>query len=139
MEKFLASPYFKYFFVPLITSFLCIFVKWVSRNDRFISFRKEDLAVGLELTVASIIIFITDSVNLADTLVNKHGDQILQEKYVTIPWIILAFIVGLWGISTIVRKWGWKNENDLNIFCGIIAPNMFGIISLIFVVSWIGK
>ena len=135
----LSSLYFKYFIVPLITSFLCIFVKWVSKNDRFITFKKGDLAVGLEMIVASLIIFITDSVNLSTEIIKNKENQVLQGKLMAIPWVLLAFIMGLWGVSTIIRRWGWKNENELNLFWGIIFPDIVGVLILIFIVNWIGK
>jgi len=44
MAKVLAEVYFVYFIVPLIGVFLPITLKIISRNDRFSTFRKNDLA-----------------------------------------------------------------------------------------------
>lgn len=89
--------------------------------------------------VASIIIFITDSVSLANEVIRTKNNIVLQNKLVAIPWILLAFTIGLWGISTLVRKLGWKNETELNIFWGIFVPDIFGLLTLVFIVIWIGK
>ena len=136
--RFLANPYFLNFFVPLIAVGLSVFLKYVSRNDRHKAFSKEDLAVGLDLAVTALLIFITDSVFLARNISKPSPPQALIEKAMAIPWLSLIFLLGIWGISTLVRKLGWQEEGKLKIFWGIVVPNFFGILVLIFVVNWIG-
>lgn len=140
-QNLFGTEFFKHFCIPLITTYLCIFIKTVSRNDKYKNFKKEDLAVGIELAVTSLIIFITDSANLSKIMADQTNRDLLhlQTKYELMPWIILAFAIGLWSISTIVRKLGWKNDNQLRIFSGIILPDLYGIITLIFVVNWVGN
>ena len=137
--KFLAQPFFLQFIVPLITVAFSIFLKIVSRNDKFVRFKKEDLAVGLEIAVTALILFITESASLAHQLVSSATQNLPQvsDKLTTVPWIILAFVLGIWGVSSLVRWLGWKGDDDLKIGWGIVAPNMFGLISLVFVVNWI--
>jgi len=143
MIDIVTNSYFIYFFVPLITILLGIFVKIVSRNDQYITFKKEDLAVGLETAVTALLILITYSVNEIISL-NKikipEGQKAeLTDSILAVPWLILIFIVLLWGVSTVIRKLGWENADELNLFWGIILPNVFGIGSLIFVVIWISN
>lgn len=136
--KFLAEPYFLNFFVPLIAVGLSVFLKYVSRNDRHKAFRKEDLAVGLDLAITALLIFITDSVLVVRAISKPTPPQTLIEKSMAIPWISLAFVLGIWGISTLVRKMGWQEEDNLKVIWGITVPDIFGILTLIFVVNWIG-
>jgi hypothetical protein len=142
MVDLLTNNYFIYFIVPLLTTGLSIFVKIVSRNDKFISFKKEDLAIGLETAVTALIILITGTVN--DLLKLKQNTKsgksvVLPENILIIPWLLLIIVILLWGISTIIRKLGWKNENDMNKFWGIILPDILGLGLLIFVVVWISN
>lgn len=142
MVDFLTNNYFIYFIVPLLTTGLSIFVKIVSRNDKFISFKKEDLAIGLETAVTALIILITDTVNdLLKIKQNTESGQnmVLPENILILPWLLLLIIVLLWGISTMIRKLGWENENDMHKFWGIILPDILGLGLLIFVVVWISN
>ncbi len=142
MIEFLTNNYFIYFIVPLLTTGLGIFVKIVSRNDKYISFIKEDLAIGLETAVTALILLITSTVNDLFRLkqnTENGGEIILPESILLIPWLLLLIVILLWGVSTIIRKLGWKNENELNTFWGIVLPDIFGIGLLIFVVIWINN
>ena len=133
----LGTPYFLQFGVPLITVGLSIFVKYVTRNDRHSGFKKEDAAVGLDLAVTALLIFITGSAQLASNLPSINPPAQLVSKLSTVPWILMSFLIGIWGISTIVRKLGWEDDDKLKIFWGIILPNIFGVFTLLFVVNWI--
>ncbi|MHB8778759.1 MAG: hypothetical protein ACYC6R_13540 [Anaerolineales bacterium] len=136
---FLANPLFLQFVVPLITVAFTIFLKVVSRNDNFKRFKKDDLAVGLEIAVTALILLITESANLAQELTVQTGQAIpkIVDKLTVAPWIILAFVLGIWGVSSTVRWVGWKGDDDLNIGWGIVVPDLFGLLLLFFVVNWI--
>jgi len=60
MIKILTSTFFTYFIVTLITTVFSVFVKSVSRNDSHRSLKNEDFAIGLELSVTALILFIAD-------------------------------------------------------------------------------
>lgn len=135
--NFLGEPYFLQFGVPLITVCLSIFIKFVTRNDQHRGFKKEDLAVGLDLALTALLIFITSSAHLARHMPVTNPPQKMLDQIASVPWIIMAFIVGIWGISTLVRKLGWEDDDKLKIFWGIVLPDVFGIFTLIFVVNWI--
>lgn len=134
--NFLAQPYFIEFVVPLIAVGLSIFLKYVTRNDKYKGFRKEDLAVGLDLAVSSLLVFITSSAQLA-VQIQSAPDLAKNDVLAGAPWMIAAFFIGLWGVSTIVRKLGWEDDEKLHLWWGIVVPNVFGIILLLIVVNWI--
>jgi len=145
MEKILASPYFKYFIVPLFAVGFSVFLKTVSRNDQYTAFKKEDLAIGLEIAVAALIIYITYCVTMADQIVSLINSGLnpgllgsLKGKFLVVPWVLTAFVLGIWGMSTLVRRLGWKDQDSLNIFFGIVLPFIYGLLCLIFVINWIG-
>lgn len=145
MEKWLITPYFKYFIVPLFIVGFNIFLKFVSRNDQHAAFKKEDLSVGLQIAVTAFILYITYAGTMAERIISLSKDatnpdllNILRTRFMMVPWIITAFLLGLWGISTLVRKLGWKDQDNLTVFFGIVIPFIYGMLCLIFVVSWIG-
>lgn len=141
MIELLSNTYFKFFVIPLVTTLLAVFVKIVSRNDKFSAVKKEDFAIGLEIAITAILLLISDTLKYATKLQSTpSNEQILaNDKLISVPWILLVFIIGLWGISTLIRKMGWKTEDDMHWWWGIIFPNIFGLLSLIFVVSWINN
>ena len=107
-------------------------------RDRHIPLKKEDFAVGLELSVTALILFITECVNYTrEVLQNAEGLIADDDKFLSIPWITFFLLVGLWGCSTLIRKKGWKDADNLDMKMGIIIPNIYGLIILIFVVNWI--
>ncbi len=141
MRDIILQPYFLYIAVPLVTVALGVFLKIVTRNDQHTAFKKDDLAVGLNISITALIMFITYSVRLAHQLKSQNPQALAQsaDRLVMVPWVLLAFLVGIWCVSTLVRKVGWKSDSELRVFWGIIVPDIFGIVSLIFVVNWIGR
>ena len=140
MIEILSSTYFKFLIVPLLTTFLVIFIKSVSRNDRHTFLKKEDFAFGLEMGVTAILLLLGNSVSIAQqTMKNEDLMITANEKLLSIGWIAPILIFGLWGISTIVRRLGWETDTELKVFWGIIFPNIFGLVILIYVVSTIGN
>lgn len=142
MNGIITSDWFQIIGVTVISTGLGIFVKYVSRNDAHNkNFKKEDLAIGMEMMITALILLITNSVNEFNKLSNPKIDeaikQIIRDSELLVPWIILIFIVGLWGTSTVIRKIGWENEDELKIWWGVVFPNIIGIASLIYVFTWI--
>lgn len=142
MADFIASGFFRYFVVPLAAVVLSIFVKKVSQNDKYSTFSKEDFAVGLELALTALLLFIGYSVSLAQRISGRvsGSDSLpdnLDERFVLIPWIVLVFVFGLWAMSTLVRKFGWRSRDEMNWACGVILPLIWGLLTLVFVVLWI--
>jgi len=137
MIRFLGHPYFLQFCVPLIAVGASVFLRFVTRSDVHKSFKKEDLAVGLDLSVTALLIFIAAGSKLAQDLAQNPQDTVLVAKSTSVPWVLAALIVGIWGVSTIVRKLGWEDDDKLRVFWGITVPDVFGLLALLFVVNWI--
>ena len=129
--------YFLQFCVPLIAVGACVFLKYVTRKDLHKSFKKEDLAVGLDLSVTALLIFVASGSKLAQGLAKNPNDAALISKSMGVPWILAAFILGIWGVSTLVRKLGWEDDDRLHTFWGIVVPDIFGLLVLLFVVNWL--
>ena len=136
MIKVLGSPYFLHFIVPLITVIVSIFIKYVTRNDAHKAFKKEDLAVGLDVAATALVIYITDVVGAAVILTKSAVTSIPSDhKIIDAPWVIPFILLGVWGVSTVVRKNGWVADGELSKFWGIVFPNIFGLLVLFYVVS----
>jgi hypothetical protein len=160
-EEFLSSSIFKYFIFPIGSALLGIAIKYVARNDQYAKFKKEDLAVGLELIRTACLMYVvltTDraisllGVNeeLAEVLANPNLDatrasllqaqaQELTSKISSAGWSIALMFLALWAVSTIVRKWGWKSETEMKPIPGIAIPFSLGILSLIVVMLGASK
>jgi hypothetical protein len=115
---------------------LTVFVKWASRNDRHAFFRKEDCAVGQELAVASIFALLIAAPGLARQAIAAKASP---DAAVAAVFFALILIVGLWIISTVVRKAGWRDANTLRTWTGLLIPLLFGIIALLLTTWWIVK
>ncbi len=134
------SDVFRDVFLPSFTIAVAASVKWASRNDRYRTFAIEDIAVGLEVSLAALLTFVGYSVNLArrvGTLSNSPGESaLLREKLTTAPWILLAFFFLLTLGSVGLRKWGWKSRHEVNAF-GAFFPLTLGIASEVLAVLWV--
>ena len=139
MINLLSSNYFKFLIVPLVTTFLVIFIKSVSRKDGQRLFKNEDFAFGLEMAVTAILLLLANSSTIAQrSVVDENLAAMVNEKLLTIGWVTPLLIFGLWGVSTIIRTMGWKTDTELELKWGILFPNAFGLLVLIYVVSLIG-
>lgn len=157
MQDFLVSDLFKYVLFPLCGATFGILLKIVTRNDRYTAFKKEDLAVGLELMLSGSLMFVlltTDAAiklcgfqeQLNAALSTKPQNkqlidaiyqhiEVLTNKLSVAGWTILAMFVALWSVSTIVRKWGWEDENKLRPVIGIAIPLFVGVLFLVLVMG----
>ena len=157
MVNFLSSNLFRFLLFPLTSALLGVMVKYVTRNDKYAKFTKEDFAIGLELVLTAGLMFVLLTSDWAVSLISAnttlHGlvnvpqpnigevsrlqahVAVLSEKVATAGWVVFAFVAGLWGISTIVRKWGWVSETELSTGVGIAIPLVVGILALVFVMA----
>lgn len=155
MEKFLVLPLFKYAILPIGTAILGILLKYISRNDQFAKFRKEDLAVGLDLALTACLMFVVLTTERAINLIKTNDAlsnclkkqpinpiiannlqvqaQKLSSQFATSGWLIVLMFIGLFGLSTIVRKWGWQSAVEMKPIIGITIPLTIGITYIIFV------
>ena len=161
IEEFLSNPLFLYFIFPIISAVLGIYVKYVTRNDQYAKFEKEDLAVGLDLIRTACLMFVLLTTEKAILLldINKKTNDILSlksidleqvsslqsqaqeltQKISSVGWKVALFFMLLWAISTIVRKWGWKSDTELKPLIGIAIPLSVGILSLVVVMLGVSK
>lgn len=140
MAELFTSRVFQMLALPVLSALLSVFVKVVSKNDQFGTFRKEDAAVGLEVALAAIVTLLSYSVHLAKL---SRGDlaavRELERRMLEYPWILLGLVFSLWGVSTAVRKLGWKSQVEMTLGAGVVLPLVYGIASLVIVVAWIGN
>ncbi len=157
MEDILTSTFFRYVAFPVGSAGFGVLVKYVSRNDKYAKFTKEDLFIGLELVLTACLMYVvltTDRAiqlkaaneNLAAALAANPFEQAdaarlqatiesLSDRIDLAGWVILLMFVGLWSVSTIVRKWGWASETEMKPVVGIALPLAFGVLALLLVMS----
>jgi hypothetical protein len=157
MIEFLTNPVFKFAILPIGSAILGVGVKYISRNDQYAKFKKEDLAVGLDLALTACLMFVvltTDRAvkllamnkTLSDVLSMQPFDvvvatklqvkaQLLSGQIASSGWLIAMMFLGLGTISTIVRKFGWRSETEMKPIIGIAIPLTFGILAIIGVMA----
>jgi hypothetical protein len=157
MVDFLTNAIFKFGILPIGSAMLGVAVKYASRNDQYAKFKKEDIAVGLDLALTACLMFVvltTDksvqliSTNNALSAMLKHKPidvtalaeiqakaQLLSGQIASSGWLIAIMFFGLGFLSTLVRKFGWKSETEMKPMVGIAIPLIFGIIAVIGVMA----
>ena len=157
MDEFLSSDAFRYAVFPLVGAFLGIGIKHVSRNDRYAKFRKEDLAVGIELLLTACLTYVAITSDRAVALLEANkalalvvgqasvdrsraaelqkSIQDLSAHMAMSGWVIALIFLGLWSVSSVVRLWGWKNETELHSATGVALPLALGVLGLIAVMA----
>jgi len=159
MESFLAGSFFRLFVVPLVSVALGIYIKYVTKNDRFARFSKEDMAIGFDLMRVAFLGYLIVLSDKARALIGASAslDQALKAGTATLPQIsalqvtvskhshelfsgvfgIVLLMFGIWVTSTIVRKKGWASDAQLDTWYGITVPLAGGVAYLI-IVMWAG-
>lgn len=157
MAEFLTSTLFTILIFPIVSVLIGVMVKFVTQNDRYAKFRKEDIAVGLDLLLVAALTLVVLTTETAMKLVDIHkktaqimsatpddGDTLkqlllkageLSNELAISGYLILAIFLGLWSISTIVRKWGWHSAVELKPVVGIALPLTFGVLALIVIMA----
>jgi hypothetical protein len=157
VEAFLAGQLFRYFVFPLGSAVLGIAVKIATRNDQYSPFKKEDLAVGLDLIKTACLLFVVLTTERAFAL--QRANQAISETLAAAPidtnqlarlqaqaadlsssmssagWAVALFFLALWSVSTVVRKWGWQSEVEMHPLVGIAMPLAIGVFALGVVMS----
>lgn len=111
----------------LASTALGVFVRTASRNDSHKSFILSDFSVALEILIAMIGVLTAQSIEYFSNQVQIN----VYELSVCLNGLVVLMIV-LWGISTAIRKMGWKNESDLKLLWGVILPNVLSFVILCF-------
>jgi len=153
LERFLASSLFRYLVFPLGNIVFGVVVKYVTRNDQYSKFSKEDIAVGLDMIRTALFIYLlilsdrsaillSASRNLEAAMGKSPLDAAeVARLQATIQgasaqvslggWILFAIFLCLWGTSTLVRKWGWDSATELRPVRGIALPLIIGVLTLV--------
>ncbi len=132
-------PWLKNFAVPFIGTLLGIGIKVFSRNDNITKWRKkDDLAVGFEMAIAAIIIFLANTFSLAGRALGATGTAQMIEltnRFIGSFFIFISLCATLIAISFVVRKFGFNKavfpDEELTLGIGIILPFIFGFLSLV--------
>jgi len=111
----------------LASTGLGVFVRTASRNDSHKSFILSDFSVGLEILIAMIGVLTAQSIEYFSNQAQINA----YELSVCLNGLVVLMIV-LWGVSTAIRKMGWKNESDMNLLGGVILPNALSFVILCF-------
>ena len=118
VDKVLTSEVFWVFGTTLVTTFIGILAKILSRSPKQKSRTSlNEWNVGVDLIAGAMIILSARSINQFET----SGEYML---------VMLMLVVFLLGACVVVRLYGWKNKNDLIVFTGIVIPNIVGLIAL---------
>jgi hypothetical protein len=127
--------------------------KFVTRNDQYRAFTKEDMAIGLDLMLTAFLLFLALTSDRSLALATVHHEMAASKgdpaglrklqaqadaitEFLTMSgWVIALMFLGLWSASTFVRKLGCKSETELRPVLGIALPVVFGVLFLIAVMS----
>jgi len=114
-----------------------VIVRIISHNRRHKTRMLNDLSVGLEMIVTSIILIVTMStghfisVNRLGAAESIRHD--LNSDFAVSHWEVLWFVAVLIVTSLLISFLGWKNKHDLHGFWGVFVPNVIGVLSLWYV------
>lgn len=134
-SEILSNVYFKNLGIPLLSVILTTSFKVVSRKDNALKVNKNDIAVGINLIIASIIMLINYSVRVAEKVKGLNGDEVVKNSNVLLSMIVLVLLYTLiaFALTTYIRIYGWKEEkeSELKSFQGVFVPLFVGGIMLV--------
>ena len=114
-SEILSNVYFKNLGIPLLSVILTTSFKVVSRKDNALKVNKNDIAVGINLIIASIIMLINYSVRVAEKVKGLNSDEVVKNfNVVLLNMIILVLLYTLiaFALTTYIRIYGWKEEKE---------------------------
>jgi hypothetical protein len=159
MDTFLAGAFFKFFLVPVLSVCLGVYIKYVTRNDQYARFSKEDVAVGFDLMRAAFLTYlillsdkarslieVSRSLGAVMTSARPNVSEIqrlqavstgLSQDLLRGVFSVAVLLFGMWATSTLVRKKGWKSSTELDTWFGLTVPLAGGFAYL--AVVWAGS
>jgi formate hydrogenlyase subunit 3/multisubunit Na+/H+ antiporter MnhD subunit len=134
-SEILSDVYFKNLGIPLLSVILTTSFKVVSRKDNALKVNKNDIAIGINLIIASIIMLINYSVRVAEKIKGLNGDEVIKNSNVLLSMLVLVLLYTLiaFGLTVYIRIYGWKEdkESELKSFQGVFIPLFVGGIMLV--------
>lgn len=134
-SEILSNVYFKNLGIPLLSVILTTSFKVVSRKDNALKVNKNDIAVGINLIIASIIMLINYSVRVAEKVKDLNGEEVVKNSNVLLSMLVLVLLYTLiaFGLTVYIRIYGWKidKESELKSFQGVFVPLFVGGIMLV--------
>lgn len=134
-SEILSDVYFKNLGIPLLSVILTTSFKVVSRKDNALKVNKNDIAVGINLIIASIIMLINYSVRVAEKVKGLNGDEVIKNSNVLLSMLVLVLLYTLiaFGLTVYIRIYGWREdkESELKSFQGVFVPLFVGGIMLV--------
>jgi hypothetical protein len=157
IENFLGSSYFRYGLFPLVSAASGVLLKAATRNDQYALFKKEDMAIGPQLMLTAALTYVVVTTDRARSLIEVNGKLAAELKRRTLDlvtlnnlqqtsqslsgqitgagWMLIVLIFGLWGVTTVIKRWGWKSEAEMTPYVGITGPLVLGVLVLMFVMA----
>jgi formate hydrogenlyase subunit 3/multisubunit Na+/H+ antiporter MnhD subunit len=134
-SEILSDVYFKNLGIPLLSVILTTSFKVVSRKDNALKVNKNDIAVGINLIIASIIMLINYSVRVAEKVKGLNGDEVIKNSNVLLSMLVLVLLYTLiaFGLTVYIRIYGWREdkESELKSVQGVFVPLFVGGIMLV--------
>ncbi len=134
-SEILSNVYFKNLAIPLLSVILTTSFKVVSRKDDALKVNKNDIAVGINLIIASIIMLINYSVRVAENVKDLKGVDIVRNSNVLLSMLVLVLLYTLiaFALTVYIRIYGWKEdkESELKSLQGVFIPLVVGGIMLV--------
>jgi len=137
MIDFLSSPIAKFFFVPLITILVGLFIKFSSVNDRCQVDNKEWFYLGPDLISAAFLLVF---VELCNSVKAMSDNSSFNSGIITalVLCIISILFMPLW-----IRKIGYKKQPIMqgynhHFWWGIVVPDVWGLIVLFLILKLLG-
>jgi Na+/melibiose symporter-like transporter len=126
----LSNFYFKNLGLPIFSILMTTFVKVVSRKDHSLKVTRSDLAIGINLIIASLLMLINYSVRLAEQSKTLLDSQLLENTTKLLNMMILVLLYSIFAfiLSVFIRLYGWQKENEkeLKLWQGVIIPLLVG-------------
>ena len=136
--EFLLSDGFQGGGIVILSALISIIAKKVSRNDRHQVNNWNDYAFGLDVTISTSILVITRSIDRMSGLYqledNLNPNKVFATELASDFWFLFITTITIWLVAQIIRKWGWKNGNDLNSI-GVLVPDFIGVLLLYYVMN----
>lgn len=129
--SFLGSDLFQGIVFPFSSAVLTAGIKYACKNDTHAPLARQDFAVGIDLMLASIFLYVIYmSKEIGSVILDRGVGEVPAEDLVALAssgWIVLIMFVIIFGVSVFVRKCAWDGNNDLKVVQGVLVPAIIGL------------